>query len=122
GGRVVTFFVVDEGATETTVRPAPDDHLNAGPDGRVQGTRARRVRRRQWRPNLGRKIVADPILIEAEVAGPAPDDQVVPGPDRALMIARRWRVGLHHDLPAAARRCDRDGRSSKAAGCREARL
>jgi hypothetical protein len=73
-----------------SIKPAPDDHFGAGPDGSVFLARSWRSGGAGRRPSVCGRIVASVGV--AQGARAAPDDHFGAGPDSAVPYARCWRV------------------------------
>jgi hypothetical protein len=88
------------------VPSAPDDHLTAGPHGRVRVASLGCVRGTSRYPTVRAGIVSAPVVkIDRRAAKNAtPDDHFVAGPYRGVRVSRRGRVGDAGGHPAIASR------------------
>src|SRR5262249_57640373 len=76
-----------------TCNASPHEHLAARPHGRVAKSCTRCTVRAEWRPGIGRGIVARTCVEHARAVGPTPYDHFRPGPYGRVAIARpRCRV------------------------------
>jgi hypothetical protein len=77
------------------VVPTPDDHLVAGPYGRVIGPGKWRARSASRYPTIAAGAVSATVAeIHAwQTKDPAPDDHFAAGPHRAVRVSGRGRVG-----------------------------